>query len=190
MGELVNPWVGRGYINDNPRMPIPPAHFLAAIYDQDAMLVLLPSRQRAYTYVVARRRQLTAGLKYAPPTPDTPEDTKMCLEHDVVPVCLMFQMGASWNPDPLIKSLRARDLWTHGGGDKAADLLEQQEEAEKAQLKAEIRDDLYNRSGAAWRSYQARTGQRVAGLKGLTPQPEQRVEISSSSSTVGSGVGA
>jgi hypothetical protein len=175
MGE-VNPWVGKVYIPDNPRLPIPPAHFLAAIYDQDAMLVLLPSRQRAYTYVIARRRQLTAGMKYGPVQPETPEDTKMCLQHDVVPVCLMFQMGTSWDPAPVIRSLRARDLWEHGGADAVADREEAAEDAAAAKLKADIRDDIYNRSGAAWRSYQVRTGQRVAGLPGSTPQSEQRVE--------------
>ena len=177
MDVTSNPWVGPGrvYIVDNPRLPIPPAHFLAAIHDQDDKLVLLPSRQRAYTYVIARRRQLTAGLKYGPVQPETPEDTKMCLEHDVVPVCLMFQMGTSWDPAPVIKSLQARDLWTLGGPDKVADLFEAQEDKAKADIKAGIRDDLYNRSGDAWRSYQARTGQRVLGTA-LTPHPEQRVE--------------
>jgi hypothetical protein len=92
MAEL-NPWVGVGktYVPDNPNMPVPPAHFLAPIHDYDAMLVILPSRQQPFTYVVARRRQLTAGLKFLKVDEQTPVDTVMCLENDCIPVCRMFQ---------------------------------------------------------------------------------------------------
>ena len=168
-----NPWVGRVYIVDNARMPIPPAHFLAAVHDQDAMLVLFPSRQQPFTYVVARRRQLTKGLAMMPVDEQTPADTKMCMEHDALPICRMFHHGAGWDPDPLIRSLRMRDLWTHGGPDKVADLLDTQDAKAEAANKRQIREDLYNRSGDGWRTYQARTGQRVLGTA-LTPQPEQR----------------
>ena len=168
-----NPWVGRTYIMDDATIPVPPAHFLAAVHDQDAMLVILPSRQQPYTYVVARRRQLTAGLKYHVVDEKTPPDTKMCMEYDVLPVCRMFHTGIGWDPTPLIRSLRARDMWTHGGPDKVADLLDKQDEDEKAKTKADIRSELYNRSGDGWRTYQTRTGQRVLGTP-LTPQPEQR----------------
>lgn len=163
--EPVNPWVGiaRVYIPDNPRMPVPPAHFLAAIHDQDAMLVILPSRMTPFAYVIARRRQLTAGLKFLPCDEHTPADTKMCLQYGVLPICTMFQHGACWNPEPVVAKLRARDMWTQGGAEKVADALEAQEAASEAALKKEIRDDLYNRSGDGWRSYQARTGQRVLG---------------------------
>ncbi len=171
-----NPWVGKSgaYVADNPRMPVPPAHFLAPIHDYDAMLVILPSRQQPHTYVIARRRQLTAGLKFLKVDDKTPADTVMCLENDCIPVCRMFQHGTSWNPEPILAKLRARDMWAHGGPDKVADLLETQEATADAQNKAAIKSDLYERSGDGWRTYQTRTGQRVLGTD-LTPHAEQRV---------------
>ncbi len=174
--EAANPWVGKAktYVPDNARMPVPPAHFLAALHDFDDKLVLMPSRQQPFLYQLARRRTLTKGLKYMPVDDQTPPDTLMCMENDCIPVCLMFQHGTSWNPEPVLAKLRARDMWAHGGADKVADLLEQQEEAEKAQTKAAIRADLWDRSGDGWRTYQTRTGQRVLGTA-LTPQSEQRV---------------
>ncbi len=154
-----NPWVGKNYIADTPA-PIPPPFFLARIWDQDAMLVVMPSRKTPGAYVIARRKQFGPGLtpaaidaQFAHP------DTKMCVLHGCVPVCLMFKTGASWDADPVIRSLRARDMWAAGGADKVADALEAQEAADKQKIADATRDDLYNRSGDAWRTYQARTGQ-------------------------------
>ncbi len=176
MAAVPNPWVGKTgtYIPDNVKMPVPPAHFLAPIHDYDHMLVLMPSRQQPHTYVIARRRQLTAGLKYLTVDEKTPADTRMCIENDAIPICRMFQHGVSWNPEPILAKLRARDMWAHGGPEKVAELLEGQEAAEKLQQQAAIKSELYERSGDGWRTYQARTGQRVLGTP-LTPQPEQRV---------------
>jgi hypothetical protein len=172
---LINPYVGKTgtYIPDNVKMPVPPAHFLAPIHDYDDKLVILPSRQQPYTYVIARRRQLTAGLKFMKVDEDTPVDTKMCIENDCIPVCRMFQHGTSWDPQPILAKFRARDMWAHGGPEKVNELLLAQEAAEKAKTRAATRDDLYNRSGDGWRTYQRRTGQRVLGVP-LTPQSEQR----------------
>lgn len=188
MGEQ-NPWVGRVYLADNRRMPVPPSYFLAALYDYDAMLTLLPSRDQPFTYVLARRRQLTAGLTHLPCDEHTPPDTKMCLENDVLPICRVFHHGVSWDPTALLAKLQARDLWRHGGGDAAADLLDAQDAAADAKNKADIRADLYNRSGDGWRTYQARTGQRVLG-RDLVPDTANGAAGSTapSSSIAGSGV--
>lgn len=160
---VANPFVGVNYLPDNPGMAVPPAYFLQRIYDYDAMLVLLPSRTRPFAYVIARRRQFGAGISNkAIEDTVTVSDTKMCLLHGLVPVCLMFRNGQGWDPDPVIRSLTARDLWAHGGADKVADQLEAQEAAETDRVRKEIRDDMWNRSGDAWRSYQRRTGQSVS----------------------------
>lgn len=173
-----NPWVQVNYIPDNTRMAAPPAWFLGAIHDQDAELVLLPSRQTPFAYVIARRLRSKVWSK-AQVDSTTQPDTKMCMGYNLIPVCKMFKHGSSWDVRPVLKSLRARDMWAHGGPEKVADLLEEQEDAERKKIKAEIRDDMWNRSGDAWRSYQARTGQRVIspGANGAAPH-------SSSSRTV------
>lgn len=166
-------------------MSVPPAWFLAQIHDYDSELVILPSRARPFAYVIARRVRNKRWEKAVVDSVTHP-DTKMCMAHNLIPVCLMFKQGPTWNVDNVLRSLHARDLWAYGGGDRAADLCEAQEAAEKAQVKADLRDDLWNRSGAAWRSYQRRTGQRVTnpGPASTGAAPSLR----SSSSTV-SGTG-
>ncbi len=170
-----NPWVGRNYIPDTPGAEVPPAYFLARIYDQDAMLVILPSRKTPAAYVIARRKQFGPGLTAAAIDAQFPNpDTKMCVMHGCVPVCLMFKTGPSWDIDAIIRTLQARDLWAAGGADKVADMLEEQEAKAKAKILADTRDDLWNRSGAAWRSYQARTKQTTNSPYGEMRKAEQR----------------
>jgi hypothetical protein len=152
--------VARNWVPDNSHAPRPPDYFLQRVYDYDALLVILPSRDQPGAYVIARRKQFGRGVTEAAiDSVYTKADTKMCVMHGAVPVCLMYQSGVSWDPEQIIKKLAARDMWAHGGPDKVADLLEAQEEKAKAAIQADIRADLYNRSGDAWRSYQARTGQ-------------------------------
>lgn len=179
----VNPWVGKNYIADNTRAEIPPPQFLARIWDQDAMLVVLPSRRTPGAYVIARRKQWGPGLTVEAIDAQFPNpDTKMCVLNGCVPVCLMLKTGQSWDADPIIRTLRARDLWAHGGPDKVADLLEAQETAAQMKIDSEIRDDLYNRSGDAWRSYQHRTGQTsLGGGRTAGPKPRQGRRIFSNS---------
>lgn len=183
-----NPWVGITYIPDNPRMETPPAWFLQQIHDFDADLVLLPSRMIPFAYVVARRRRLSAGLTDKA-IEDTIQvsDTKMCLLHGLVPVCLMYKTGPTWNADPILRSLRARDLWAQGGADAVCDRLEAEEAAAKEKLRKDTRQHLYEISGDAYRSYKARTGQRL--LAGGTAAQAGRRESNSpsSGSTAGSG---
>ncbi len=149
----------RTYVPDNQRMAVPPAWFLQRIHDYDPLLVLMPSRQVPFAYVVARYKQRTRGLTDAALTASTTPDTKMCIQYGCVPVCLMYRTGPIWNADSILRSLAARDLWAHGGADAYCDKLEAQEAADKQKIKDDIRDDLWNRSGDAWRSYQHRTGQ-------------------------------
>ena len=149
------------YIADNTRMETPPGWFLQALHDYDADLVVLPSRMRPFAYVIARRLR-NKRWDMAAVDSTTQPDTKMCMLHGLIPVCLMFKHGPTWSAEIILAKLRARDLWAHGGPDKVANLLEEQEAAEKAKIQADIRADMWDRSGDAWRSYQARTGQRVS----------------------------
>lgn len=157
MGE-VNSFIGRNYFEGDGQMPVPPEFFLQRVYDYDALLVLFTSVVRPGTYVVARRREQTAGLTSAALAAVANPDTRVCMQMGWIPVCAMFHLGHSWNPDPLIARLKARDIRANGGADKCADLLEAQEDAEKAAQRAATRADLWDRSGEGWRTYQARTG--------------------------------
>lgn len=153
-----NSFIGRNYFEGDGQMSVPPEYFLQRIYDYDTMLVLFPSQVRPGCYIIARRREKSPGLTSAALAAVANPDTRTCMAMGWVPVCAMYQTGISWDPTPIIAKLKARDIWAHGGAEKVADLLEAQEDAEaKARTKA-LRDDLWNRSGDGWRTYQARTG--------------------------------
>ncbi len=166
----------RNWNPDGQAIDAPPAYFLQRLYDFDAELVLMPSRERPGAYVLGRRKQWGPGLSEAAVDGVyTKPDTKMAILNGTVPVCMVFKpVNGSWSPDPLIRTLMARDIWAHGGADKVADMLEAQEDAEKKATQAAIRDDLYNRSGDAWRSYQARTGQSTIKFNDNHPTKTQR----------------
>ncbi len=185
-----NPFVGINYIPDNPKMAVPPAYVLQRFYDFDNMLVLFPSRHIPYAYVIARRRQLSAGMmdKAIEDTIDQP-DTKMVMAYGCVPVTILYQIGTTWNIDPVIAKLQARDIWAAGGAEKAAAKMDEADARREAAIKKANKTDMYERAGDAWRSYQARTGQRVA-YRGGGARTERRKTTSSTSSgsTAGSGV--
>lgn len=172
-----NSFLNRTYFQGDGHMPVPAEAFLQRIYDYDAMLVLFASQVRPGSYVVARRREYSPGLTSAALASVGNPDTKMCMAMGWVPVCIMFHAGHSWDPGPLIAKLRARDLWAHGGADKVADLLEEQEAAAEVARKKAVRDDLWDRSGDGWRSYQARTGASSIQFNGevKAPVPETTV---------------
>jgi hypothetical protein len=184
--------VASNFIHDNVRMEVPPPYFLQRLYDFDNMLVLIPSRHIPFAYVLARRKQFSKGLTdKAIQQGIVQPDTLMCLGYGVVPVCIVYKNGPSWDIDSLLRTLAARDMWTHGGPDRVADMLEAQEAAEKKAIQKATRDDIWNRSGAAWASYKARTGANNTSRYGgtLKSRQERRTnQTAPSSSTVESGL--
>ncbi len=164
-------------------MPVPPTAFCQALADYDADLRLLPSRQTPFAYVLARVMRFSSWSK-AQVDAQTLPDTKMCMLHGLIPVCVMYQHGSVWNPEAILVKLKARDLWALGGADAVADQLEADEAAEKAKLAKEIREDQWNRSGFAYDLYKRRTGQRVTS-PGL-PRTGAAAKSSSSSTATGS----
>jgi hypothetical protein len=156
-----NPYVGLNYLDVNSKMAVPPTYWLARLYDFDDQLVVFPSFAHPYAYVLARRRRLSGGLtdQALEATMINP-DTKLALQHGLVPVSLIYRTGTAWTIDNIIADLKSRDMWAVGSPDKVADNLDEADNSAEKKLKAGIRDDMWNRSGDAWRSYQARTGQR------------------------------
>lgn len=156
-----NPYVGINYLDVNSKMAVPPAYWLQRLFDFDDKLVVFPSFSRPYAYVLARRRTLTRGLTdEALESTLTNPDTKIAMQNGLVPVSLIYRTGTTWSIDNIIASLKSRDIWANGGAEKVADTLDAADESDRAKKRADTRDDLWNRAGDAWRSYQARTGQR------------------------------
>lgn len=185
-----NAFIGKNYFEGDGQMPVPPEYFLQRIYDYDALLVLFASMVRPGCYVLARRREHSPGLTSAALALVANPDTRTCMAMGWVPVCVMYQTGLSWDPAPIIAKLMARDLRAHGGADKAADLLEQQEADVETARKKALRDDLWNRSGDGWRTYQARTGASTIQFNGEVKSPVSEATVSTAStprSTAGLG---
>lgn len=161
MRQKANRFIGINYINDNSKTAVPPEFWLQRLYDFDNQLVVAPSRHVPYAYVLARRRRLTAGLSdKALESTITQPDTKLCMQHGLVPVSLIYKTGTNWDIDGIIRSLKSRDVWAAGGGEAYADKADEADEQARQKVRKDIRDDMWSRAGDAWRSYQARTGQR------------------------------
>ncbi len=154
-----NKFVDVAYFPGDTGIETPPEHFIQRLLDFDRLLVMFPSLVRKGCYVLARRREKSPGLTEGALGLFVNPDTKTCVAMGWVPVCMISKTGPGWNADAIVAKLQARDIREHGGADKVADMLEEQEAAEEAALKASIRQDLWDRSGEGWRSYQARTGQ-------------------------------
>lgn len=158
------------YIPDNPSMAQPPTHWLQRLWDFDSDLVVLPSRQRPFAYVLARRARRSRGL--IPETIyDHRSDTGMCFKYRLVPVTLIIRHTDGWSIDNILRDLASRDTWRHRKArfidengtlvKGAAAAVEQQESEQEQKRQQQLRDNFWHRSGDAWRSYQARTGQRT-----------------------------
>lgn len=149
------------YFDIDQKMAKPPEFWLQRLFDYDADLVVFPSIQVPFAYCLARRARLTGGMNDKILGGGATPDTKFCLQHKLLPVTIIYRHStASWSIDNIIGDLQSRDIWKHGGAEKVSDMQDANDDAERAKIKQNIRDDMYNRSGDAWRSYQARTGQR------------------------------
>lgn len=159
---------------ENPfHLSAPPEWWLKRLWDFDHMLVLFPSRQ-SRQYILARRRQHTAGLGDVAMLDNKHPDTNFCFRHGLLPINMPLKPRAGavqwWTEASItdvLNALRARDTWafTDGvqEGDKqyaAADAVLEAEQAEKRAERRAFRDNMYHRARDAWRSMMARIGSR------------------------------
>mgnify|MGYP001572678542 CR=1 FL=1 len=184
------------YIGDrNPfQLPAPPAWWLQMLYDYDAQLVAIPSRQESI-YRLARRTWNRPGIQLMADI-HREKDTAMLASYGLVPVTTIVGWGI-WGTN-IFNSLRARDIWAHGGAEKFVKLEEDAEAEAEQKRKAAIRDDMWMRSGAAWQSYKQRTRQSVfkngdnpyggAGSQQARMERRNQTAPQTSRSTAGSGL--
>jgi hypothetical protein len=181
------------WVPDNMRFPKPPDWFLKQLWDLDDALVVLPSRSRR-AYILARRRNLSNRVPllvkadYQLQKRTRGNDADMLAEHNLVMVDVIqgTNMHGTWSPT-IFADLRARDIWRNGGAEKINQQLLESEAAERQRTRRKWLDDLDHRSRDAWRSYQARTGQRSKHAND-SHKKAARVYKSSSSGTAGSGI--
>ena len=141
-------------------LPEPPEWVQRAIYDFDAQLVIIPSRT-ARQYILARRRLYSANYGQMVMTSPAP-NTQMFYDHgliDVAPLKWPGYWSQAW-VGRLLSELRARDTWAAGGPENFVKIVEDHEASAEIRKRRTMRDDFEHRARDAWRSLQARTGQR------------------------------
>lgn len=84
-------------------------------------------------------------------------------------------LGAATFDQRIFDTLRARDIWRVGGGDKAADLLDAKEEAGRKKTDHWIHNELDTRSGDYWDSLHYRSGTRVSMAYAARPSKTLKV---------------
>lgn len=185
MQSLPNPFIGKNYLDLNHNLSVPPTYWLARLYDFDADLVVFPSQQVPFAYCLARRARKTAGLNTGVLGEGATPDTKICLRHSLLPITLIYRHNTTaWSIDNIIEDLKARDTWALGGSKKVADLLDTRDQAQRDAIAKQIRDDFWNRSGDAYRSYKLRTGAATAS-GGTLAQASRRSNPTTATPTVG-----
>jgi hypothetical protein len=156
----------RNYIRtSNPfSIAAPPAWFLQQLYVFDPMLVLFASLESP-CYQVARR---LSQHRYCKPSERHPDTTVFAL-HNLHPVGrLLPSPMTKWGP-VILEDLRAMDVDAVGGGDKAADILDGFDNAERARVDLECDNVLDWWSGDAWRYLTERHHDQAEKGKGPTP---------------------
>ena len=182
-------------------LPVPPAWFLQRLWDFDAQLVLVPSRQKVKgespAYLLCRRRLNSAGLGDVAMLDNKHPDTNMCYMHHMVPIApLRFKKGlgttfTTQGCEALLTELKARDTWALSGGpngdpDAVWKEVEYQEQLQERRDRANLRDRFYHMARDAYRSLKARTGQRNKtafdanrhASKGGAPQGQRKIIVS------------
>lgn len=151
-------------------LPKPPAWFLQAMWDQDAALVIIPSRQ-ARKYILARRRERSltiVKINDSLTLSDKTHARAKYLDGDMleglklvgVDSLIGQNMHGTWDPGILAR-LKSRDMWAaEGGVDGYIRKIETEEFDRATKKRAALLDTIEQQAKDSWRSYQARTGQR------------------------------
>lgn len=169
---------GEIYIADlNPfNLPAPPLWWQQGLWGFDPDLRILPGRKKP-VFHLARVKKYSRGLTGAAVVDDQ-NDTAMLVQYDLVPVTWICSTDG-WSQGFLtyvLGELMARDTWAveghpltddlmrqalFDGGSKYGQLLDQRDAEQEQQINRDVREDVYHATGDAWRSLQARTGERV-----------------------------
>lgn len=150
-------------------LPAPPDFVLEQLASFDAYLVIVPSRVKGH-YLLARKRQFTAGLGAVALMDNKHPDTNMLHGYGLVPIApLVFKNGIDWsqrNLDGLFARLRATDSWAHAKDmspqslDRMVDALDYSEKRQEQKERKGMWSDFHHRGRDAYRSLAARMGWR------------------------------
>jgi hypothetical protein len=145
-----------GHIPNRFDLKVPSRAFQRAIIRYDKMLRLFPSQvEPVYRLVRLCRAEARLGLNVMKDLHTHP-DTVVCINEGVLPISELLPWAVD-APERVIRDLRARDTWLHGGKD-AADapdkliaLMEENSRREQAHQRAEADGDFDERASTAFR---------------------------------------
>lgn len=160
--------------SENPyKLADPPDWWLQALFDQDAELVVFPSRHRM-AFILARRRHFSNAMAEMDAMDKASLKMSAGLDGDILAshnlIYVRHLIGDTVRRPAIFQWLRDNDLKARGGGEATAKLLEGVEADIALQKRATLLDNIEHRARDAWRSYQARTGRR----SGFTPSGSGR----------------
>lgn len=143
----------------------PPAGFLAEMLAYDAKLVIFPSSVEA-VYRLCRRTIGPAapllGMKGNP-------DAAICRRHRLAPVKAILPAPFGHFGPHILADLARYDVQRFGGGESAADRLDDLDERERQAIDDDIAFEGHALGREAYRSVKAQLGQRLS-LSGVRPE--------------------
>lgn len=136
----------------------PPKWWLSQLWDFDASLVVIPSRQGFY-YRLTQRRKPNLSANIVNDALFKESDTKMLARYSLVPVTTILAT-ANWSNPYLFEELRNRAPWRLGGAEKVTKEIEDQELKAEFDKRMQTDDMLTDVSKDAWKLYQKKIGLR------------------------------
>lgn len=136
----------------------PPEWWLSKLWDFDASLVVVPSRQTCI-YRLAQRRNPKLSTRVVNEALWQESDTQMLASYNLVPVTTILPT-ANWSNPYLFEELRRRAPWRLGGAQAVADRLDAEDLQDELVKQAETDENLGILSKDAWGLYQKKVGLR------------------------------
>ena len=163
--------------SENPwHLAPPPAWWLQQLHDYDSQLVVFPSRHRM-AYILARRRHFSNAMAEMNTLDKNLLRNSAGLDGDIMAqhnlIYVRHLIGNTVRRQAIFQWLRDNDLTANGGGEAVANKLELADDTAARLTREKMQQDIDFRARDAWRSYQARTGQRTKAGRQFRPSAIQ-----------------
>lgn len=136
----------------------PPLWFQKKLFEFDASLVIIPSRQTCI-YRLAQRRKLTLPDKMVNDSLFHESDTRMLAAYSLVPVTSVIPT-IEWSDPYIFVELTNRAPWRQGGAEKVLQDMEAQEAKQEIDKQLKVDDHLKSLGKDAWGLYNKKIGTR------------------------------
>ena len=136
----------------------PPQWWLKKLWDFDASLVVVPSKQNCL-YRLAQRRPPNLSVRITNDVLFKDSDTRMLASYGLIPVTSILAT-ANWSNPFLFQELANRAPHRNGGAEKVTQMLEAQEAEADAKKQAKTDEHLHYLGKDAWKLYLKKLGLR------------------------------